>query len=195
MIVHLFNPELALITKEDGLLGRNILKFLKAGIDVNIKGRFGVTPLLLATRKGHLDIVKKLVQKGADVNIATKSNYTPLFSASALGHFEIAKFLVLKGANVNVADSFTKTTPLHLAVENERHDLCKLLIDNVKNSNKKTPYDMAIKLKFDTIVQLFDGNPKEVTKEATKEKKIAKEIPDEKTTITKGSTTRRRRKA
>lgn len=47
------------------------VKFLiEKGARVNIQNRYGVSPLLLATESGNMEIVKALVKAGANVNIA-----------------------------------------------------------------------------------------------------------------------------
>ena len=39
------------------------------------------TPLIIASAKGHKDIITKLVQKGAELNFKTKNGFTPLLMA------------------------------------------------------------------------------------------------------------------
>ena len=41
---------------------------LENGANLNLADRFGVTPLIAATRKGQRDVVAVLLQHGADVN-------------------------------------------------------------------------------------------------------------------------------
>jgi ankyrin repeat protein len=42
---------------------------VKAGAKVNRRNRFGATPLLEATEKGHLVVMKTLVEMGAEINL------------------------------------------------------------------------------------------------------------------------------
>ena len=77
---------------------------------------FGITAftaLMLASREGHLDVVKFLVDKGADINAVTTTEdeeaVTALMLASRRGHFDIVKFLVESGADTEVADQEGKT--------------------------------------------------------------------------------------
>ena len=72
---------------------------LARGADVNAKTTYGVTALLYATGKGHVDVVKVLLKHKADVN-AADSFYrdTPLASAADGNHVAVVKLLLEAGA-------------------------------------------------------------------------------------------------
>jgi ankyrin repeat protein len=88
------------------------------------------TPLLYATRGGHLSVARLLVEGGADLERADADGVTPLISAilnasiagargaqpSKLQHFAVARYLVERGANVRAADWYGET-PLWAAVD------------------------------------------------------------------------------
>ena len=62
-------------------------ELLAKGADVNVKTRYGATPLFFACDKGNVELTKLLLEKGADVNVVdTFYGATPttwvLFSAS-----------------------------------------------------------------------------------------------------------------
>ena len=74
-----------------------------ADIDAHVIG--DETPLINATRYGHLSMVKFLVEQGADVNKAVRDGYvmrsekrSPLLMARRGGHQKIAEYLVMNGA-------------------------------------------------------------------------------------------------
>ena len=48
---------------------------------------------MLASEKGHLEMVKYLVENGAEVNVTDELNRTALILASANGHLEIVRYL------------------------------------------------------------------------------------------------------
>ncbi|HLA50394.1 MAG TPA: ankyrin repeat domain-containing protein, partial [Thermodesulfovibrionia bacterium] len=61
----------------------------------------GITPLIMASKYGHTDIVKILLDKGADVNakmLFLGKSETPLSNAEKEGHTEIVKLLKDAGA-------------------------------------------------------------------------------------------------
>jgi ankyrin repeat protein len=88
--------------------------FLAAGMDPNVKDRYGGTALRYAAAKGHLAVVQALLDKGADVNVQDTDGFTPLRYAVYNGHTEVVRALLDKGADVNVADKWG-WTPLMIA--------------------------------------------------------------------------------
>jgi ankyrin repeat protein len=86
------------------------------------------TPLLYATRAGHLEIARLLVDRGASLELADGNGVTPLLNAivnasiirvnrsGTSDHLRIAQLLLDAGANVNAADWYGET-PLWAAVD------------------------------------------------------------------------------
>ncbi|CAL4082083.1 unnamed protein product, partial [Meganyctiphanes norvegica] len=67
---------------------------------------FGQTPLYIASKRGHADVIEKLVASGADVNKVDIFGQTPLYIASKRGHADVIEKLVASGADVNKVDIF-----------------------------------------------------------------------------------------
>ena len=57
----------------------------------------GVTPLGIACREGHVQLVKLLIEFGADRGKPCDGNMTPLVTAAQFGHREIVKLLLGSG--------------------------------------------------------------------------------------------------
>jgi ankyrin repeat protein len=73
----------------------------------------GFTPLLLASREGHVDAVEALLLAGADLNQTSAGDATtPLLVATINGHFDLVKLLLEKGANPKLAAK-NGVTPLY----------------------------------------------------------------------------------
>ena len=68
------------------------------------------TPLLYATREGHLDVVKLLLSSGAELEKADADGVTPLLMAVLNGRLQLASFLIEQGANVHAADWYGETS-------------------------------------------------------------------------------------
>ena len=76
-----------------------IAQFLQAnGAD---DSRIQEDPLLVASAKGELELVKTLLNSGTDVNVKGYLGYTPLIWASRMGRLETVKFLLQNGANMD----------------------------------------------------------------------------------------------
>ncbi len=86
----------------------------------------GDTPLHLAARNGHEDIVQLLLTSKADVNAKDDWQQTPLHFAAAYGHMAVVELLLANGAEVNAKNADNKT-PLQCAVKNGNGDVAELL--------------------------------------------------------------------
>jgi ankyrin repeat protein len=53
---------------------------------------------MIASQKGHVDVVKLLLEKGADVDASTDNGITALLVARKNGHADIAQLLEKAGA-------------------------------------------------------------------------------------------------
>uniref|UniRef100_A0A1B6E6C9 Uncharacterized protein n=1 Tax=Clastoptera arizonana TaxID=38151 RepID=A0A1B6E6C9_9HEMI len=96
----------------------------------------GATPLVMACRNGHHNVVEYLVdrckadfeQPGSVVfEGETIEGAPPLWCAAAAGHFPVVKFLVQQGANVN-ATTRTNSTPLRAACFDGHFEIAKFLV-------------------------------------------------------------------
>jgi ankyrin repeat protein len=67
--------------------------------DVNVKGKNNVTPLILASQKGNLDIVRVLLNSGARIDDIMTDGRTALLMACKNGHIEVVKLLLGRKAN------------------------------------------------------------------------------------------------
>ena len=81
---------------------------------VNKKG--GLTPLLLAARQGHRDVVMRLLDGGADINNHQAADGTsPLLITTINGHFDLGLELLERGADPNLP-AHSGIAPLYAAL-------------------------------------------------------------------------------
>ncbi|XP_077989051.1 protein fem-1 homolog C-like [Glandiceps talaboti] len=98
----------------------------------------GTTPLLMACRHGHHDVVKYFIED-CKVDIEQVGSVTfdgetidgapPLWCAAAAGHLNIVQSLILHGAQVNHT-TYTSSTPLRAACFDGHFDIVKYLVDH-----------------------------------------------------------------
>ena len=118
-----------------------VRKCLELGADVNLtvkdKTFHFATPLIVATRKGHTEIVAMLLKMGADPKWTAASYWEDeelarvndaLFFAILNKNIEIASMLIKKGADVNIT-YMDGLTPLIHAVKIESEELVKIMFD------------------------------------------------------------------
>jgi ankyrin repeat protein len=92
---------------------RKVIRLLKSGANIESKNEIGETPLVIAGRYYHPDIMSILIDKGANVNAKSELG-TPLLYAAEFNYIEIVRKLIAKGADVNLADA-SGITPLQTA--------------------------------------------------------------------------------
>ena len=102
------------------------------------------SPLMLASIKGLLPVVAKLIQRGADVN---KPGWAPLHYAATKGHLDVMALLLENHAYIDAA-SPNGSTPLMMAAMYGTSSAVKLLLEagadpSLKNSQGLTAIDFA----------------------------------------------------
>ena len=95
------------------LLGlRDVVEFLVVGRlqDVNSRDAFdNLTPLFMASQKGHLEVSRILLQFGADANVRDLNVRTPLHLAVQSSCLDLIQFLLEHGADANAQDKYNRT--------------------------------------------------------------------------------------
>lgn len=119
-------------------------KYLDEGVDVNMTYPDGHTALMVASYKGHANIVSMLLDRGADVNAKTinetilgynhyRSGSTALVFAIKRGHTEVVQILLQNGADVNDRDDDSNTVIMSVIEERyleRRPDMMSILLEN-----------------------------------------------------------------
>lgn len=84
----------------------------------------GATPIHLATKAGHVDVVKILAAKGASIDAIDRSGNSPLHLAVIGGPYDVVDCLLKSGANRKIRNHAGKT-PIDLAKDKAVRDLLK----------------------------------------------------------------------
>ncbi|CAO1435632.1 unnamed protein product [Diamesa hyperborea] len=128
------------------------------------------TPLTVACNsngvsKKVFNTVELLISKGSIVNISTSSGTTPLMFASMKDHLNVVEYLLQKKAVIGAIDNEGRNA-LHCAVEYNRYEIAKLLIEagidlsvrNKKGYSAKLLAQKNIRTEIETLFPQEDKN-------------------------------------
>lgn len=127
---------------------------------VNAESNDGKLAVAYAHDNEKIDILKYLLSKGATHDYHGKSSYPPLHDAAYYGKLELVKFLVKEKYDVNSKEVSNKDTPLILAVERNRPEVVRFLVNNkadknAVNKDKQTPISIATQDKNEEVLKIF----------------------------------------
>jgi ankyrin repeat protein len=97
----------------------------KANVDIQSFDELA-TPLMNATERKKIDVMRLLLEKGADVNAVDKRGFTSLHRACEMGNVEAVKLLLERNATVRV-EAEGGHTPLSLAKMRKEQAVIDLL--------------------------------------------------------------------
>ena len=134
-----------------------VRRLLAAGAEVDERGprvngfNDGHTPLLVAARDGHDQIVAELLTAGADVNaVEPVFGAVPLHKAVYNGHAGITAQLVVRpGVQMSVQGATNGYSPLHDALWHGYEECARILVEagadlTGRGHDGKTPLDLAV---------------------------------------------------
>lgn len=110
-----------------------VQRLISGGESPNFTNRFGQTPLMYASAKGHIEIVKWLTGQGADINYQTSKcpetggKLSALHLAAQKAQRTVIQLLVERGANINSLDG-NGVTPLVDALFHKRIEAAEQLL-------------------------------------------------------------------
>ncbi|KAK6523121.1 hypothetical protein TWF694_006016 [Orbilia ellipsospora] len=137
-----------------------LIKTLLSGeTELDAQDHIAQTPLSVAAKRGHIEVVKLLAEKGAAVEV-TDGERSALSLTAAEGHQAVANFLIERGANIESTESFFYRTPLMFAVMFKRQAMVTLLLKHGANLNAKDFYEsdslwFALETGDESIVRLL----------------------------------------
>jgi hypothetical protein len=117
-------PAIVEFARDSNLI--EVQKLLDSGIDPNTQDSRGWSPLMWATAKKRLDVVKLLLEHGADPNLINYLGKLAIMDASRYGSYEIVKALVENGAIVNPTIKLNNRSPLSEAASLPPSRSCKV---------------------------------------------------------------------
>ncbi|WP_257264062.1 ankyrin repeat domain-containing protein [Endozoicomonas sp. ONNA2] len=128
---------------------------------------YDATPLLIASRRGHTQVVSILLKYGANVNVMVHAEnergLTPLIAAATHGCHKTVQLLLKNNADANAVvtgKDLEGCSALWLAACNGHHKIVELLLKykadpHVIDKKGRSAYDAAIKEKHHKIAKLL----------------------------------------
>lgn len=77
-----------------------------AKVNINMKDKWGQTPLSNAARYRHKPILKLLLENKVDIDAKDNNSQTPLSWAAGNGHETVVRLLLENKVNANAKDSY-----------------------------------------------------------------------------------------
>jgi uncharacterized protein len=130
-------------------------------LDLNARGKNGVTALMIYVWRDRKDAVEKLLNRGADVHITDNDGDTVLHGAAEVGNVEVTRMLLAKGANAN-AKNKVGGTPLMWAAVYGNDDVVRELLKHgadptLKDEDGVTALQWAEKNNRTAVVRVLKG--------------------------------------
>ncbi|XP_046346164.2 ankyrin repeat domain-containing protein 50-like [Haliotis rufescens] len=111
-------------------------------VDINSRGRKRKTPVMLAARNGHKEVVELLVKKGADLSLAyNAAGSNVLHVACFKGHVDVVKYLLSQDTVDVNSRGWKKRTPMMRAAEKGHKEIVELLVN--KGADLSLAYNTA----------------------------------------------------
>jgi ankyrin repeat protein len=106
-------------------------------VDIHEKDRNGSSPIIWASQKGFVDIVKLLLSKCANIHDKDMLGDSPIIKASMQGHDDIVQLLLSQGANIHDKNN-NGWSPIIYATYYRGHvDIVELLLSKGANIHDK----------------------------------------------------------
>ena len=100
---------------------------LTSPFDIDACNDKGDSALLVACRRGDLDIIQTLIQRGANIHHTNAKGSTPLIASSMKGHLNVCQLLVSLGVDVDHCTN-SDDSALSLAIWKNHTAVCTFLI-------------------------------------------------------------------
>ncbi|GMT24013.1 hypothetical protein PFISCL1PPCAC_15310, partial [Pristionchus fissidentatus] len=124
-----------------------------------------MTPLMMATGKGHLEIAMMLIDRGAKIEGRDKLKRSPLMIACINGQSDLAEILLHKGADVQRVAKSTLSeknewmmTPLSIAYLKGHFSIVSWLLDNYSSDVDVNAKDQSGITLISSLLSFCDGN-------------------------------------
>ncbi|XP_046547533.1 ankyrin repeat domain-containing protein 50-like [Haliotis rubra] len=96
--------------------------------NINNRGQYGRTPVMMTAEKGHREVFDVLVREGADVSLVDDNRNNILHVVCIGGHVDMVKYVLsLKVADINSRDKYGRT-PVMMTAEKGHREVFDVLV-------------------------------------------------------------------
>lgn len=119
----------------------SVWSLVRAGADVDARdgGPALWTPLMYASDRGELALVRFLLDQGATIDLQDGDGFTALTLAAEHGYWDVAKLLAERGADVHYQDA-TGHSALSRARKESLEDVAAYLVSKARTKPRPTPH-------------------------------------------------------
>jgi len=133
---------------------------LEKRVSLNCRNHDGQTAMDKAAYWGFTEILQLLVDAGSKIDVVNNNGETPLHRAAMWGHVDAVRLLLEANANPDMFKNQRRWTPLHFAAKHGKPKVCHALLEGkcdpfMKDSNNRTPLELARRNKQDKVVRLM----------------------------------------
>ncbi|KOC11667.1 hypothetical protein AFLA70_26g004691 [Aspergillus flavus AF70] len=135
---------------------------VQADWEINSRDPYGQTPLVLAVRHGHWDIINIILDdSNVDPNLSDDDGRSPLSIASQLGYSSVVEKLLSTGETDLNLPAFDGWSPLMYASRGNHTEIIKLLLADKKihanftSPDGQTALKLAVEMGFTDVVRLL----------------------------------------
>lgn len=142
----------------------NVLRvqtLLEQGVTAQVADERGITPLFMAAKNGHRNVIALLLEHGAAMNPARQDGVTPLFVAVQEGRLGVVALFLEKGADVNAQARIGGVTPLHIGAYKGDQAIVAFLLEhgadkNARMTSGERPVDLATSQGHTALIPLLE---------------------------------------
>ncbi len=136
-----------------------VVSRLSLGVDINVAGPHGFTPLMAAAGRKRVEIINLLLALGADVHAVDDSGCSALMYAARAGNNVGTQILLERGAIVNIRDQFDQTALVYAARGNALSVMDILLNQDADSKYRgEALYYAALDGRMEAVKYLLDHN-------------------------------------
>jgi ankyrin repeat protein len=106
-----------------------VYEFLNGGTPASFANEAGMTPLMAASRRGDLTLIRELLARGANLEARDRQGYTALTWAVTGAEREAAALLLDRGADINARDDHGRTIA-EKALVTQSVDILRMVLEH-----------------------------------------------------------------